>query len=49
LHSFDGLDGMYPFGGLTIDAVGNLYGTTEYGGDFGCIYNGCGVVFEIMP
>ncbi len=33
LHSFSGhADGAYP-SGLTIDVVGNLYGTTAAGGD----------------
>ena len=35
LHLFDdisGSDGYYPYGGLTFDAAGNLYGTTLYGG-----------------
>jgi uncharacterized repeat protein (TIGR03803 family) len=33
LHSFaGGRDGAAPDGGLTLDAAGNLYGTTEYGG-----------------
>src|SRR6266436_4437687 len=34
LHSFThGSDGAYPYGGVIRDAAGNLYGTTNYGGD----------------
>jgi uncharacterized repeat protein (TIGR03803 family) len=33
LYSFTGgSDGGYPWGGVTLDATGNLYGTTELGG-----------------
>lgn len=39
-----GSDGANPFGGLVLDASGNLYGTTEAGGA-----NGDGVIFEITP
>lgn len=40
LHSFDGgNDGYNPSGGLTIDSLGNLYGTTEYGGGTVCASN----------
>jgi hypothetical protein len=48
---FGGADGGAPSSGLTLDANGNLYGTTRNGGilkacDFGY---GCGVVYEIIP
>jgi uncharacterized repeat protein (TIGR03803 family) len=45
LHTFDdisGSDGYYPYGGLTFDATGNLFGTTQAGGKFGG-----GTVFEL--
>lgn len=46
LHSFCSLsgcaDGQLPFGGLTMDRRGNLYGTTSAGGA-----NGLGTVFEL--
>ncbi len=41
-------DGANPFAGLVIDALGNLYGTTYYGGS-GLGSAGDGVVFEIRP
>jgi uncharacterized repeat protein (TIGR03803 family) len=45
LHDFTGgNDGANPFGSVTFDAVGNLYGTTLDGG----AYNK-GVVWEITP
>jgi uncharacterized repeat protein (TIGR03803 family) len=45
LYAFQGgLDGEFPKSGLIADAAGNLYGTTESGGDSNC---GCGTVFEI--
>ena len=41
-------DGSSPYGSPTLDANGNLYGTTEYGGNnFHYNGNGCGVVWEI--
>jgi uncharacterized repeat protein (TIGR03803 family) len=51
LYRFHGTqDGGFPQGGLVIDPAGNLYGTTEEGGDFGCEeFSGCGVVFEVAP
>jgi uncharacterized repeat protein (TIGR03803 family) len=35
LHAFGGPDGRFPFGGVIADASGNLYGTTNSGGDYG--------------
>ena len=44
LHGFSGMpDGATPVGGLTMDAAGNLYGTTEYGGA-----EGWGMVFKLV-
>ena len=51
LYSFTGgADGSSPFDGLVMDKAGNLYGTTEVGGNFGnsCPV-GCGVVFKVVP
>jgi uncharacterized repeat protein (TIGR03803 family) len=49
LYSFTGGDdGGQPSAGLIIDAAGNLYGTTEFGGSANCTH-GCGVVFRIAP
>jgi uncharacterized repeat protein (TIGR03803 family) len=43
LHSFTGgADGRIPVGAVVLDAVGNLYGTTYYGGPFDS-----GTVFKI--
>lgn len=44
LYSFSsaGSDGQYPYGGLTMDKSGNLFGTTEDGGDANQ-----GVLFEL--
>lgn len=51
LHVFtDGTDGAVPmWGALIRDAVGNLYGTTQWGGDLSCNNNGagCGTVFKL--
>ncbi len=50
LHDFTGgADGANPSGQLTMDAAGNLYGTTYDGGNPSCEMYGCGVVFEITP
>ncbi|MGA7382330.1 MAG: choice-of-anchor tandem repeat GloVer-containing protein [Terriglobales bacterium] len=49
LYSFSGgADGRNPYGGVTFDGNGNLYGTTVSGGSGGvCSGDGCGVVFEL--
>jgi uncharacterized repeat protein (TIGR03803 family) len=44
LHNFTGPDGFQVHAGLTIDAAGNLYGTTVNGGSYGH-----GAVFEVSP
>jgi uncharacterized repeat protein (TIGR03803 family) len=46
LHSFgsDRADGLTPFGGVIVDASGNLFGTTYFGGS-----NGYGTVYELIP
>jgi uncharacterized repeat protein (TIGR03803 family) len=40
-------DGAVPTGNLASDHAGNLYGTTQYGGNPIC--DGCGTVFELSP
>ena len=55
LHSFiGGQNGWGPVSGLILDAAGNLYGTTEWGGNTTCSSNGvtgftCGTVFKLTP
>jgi uncharacterized repeat protein (TIGR03803 family) len=50
LHSFKGgSDGQGPLGEVAIDKAGNLYGTTEQGGDPSCAAAGCGTVFKLTP
>jgi uncharacterized repeat protein (TIGR03803 family) len=44
LYDFSGSDGANPWGGVTLDSHGNLFGTTAYGGAYGC-----GVAYEITP
>lgn len=51
LHSFDGTDGNQP-GDLFLDPSGTLYGATGGGGDTsrcGINYDGCGVIFKLVP
>jgi len=50
LYTLNGTsDGCVPEGNPVFDAQGNLYGSTELGGDLGCL-NGqsCGTVFEVQ-
>jgi uncharacterized repeat protein (TIGR03803 family) len=44
LHQFQGSDGAYPDGSVTLDGNGNIYGTTFEGGS-----DNQGVIFEITP
>lgn len=47
LHSFNNVssnDACFPYGGLTFDSAGNLYGTTASGGTYST-----GAVFELSP
>ena len=39
-------DGKFPLAGVIFDEVGNLYGTTEWGGT---CKDGCGTVFKLAP
>ncbi|HEY2444645.1 MAG TPA: choice-of-anchor tandem repeat GloVer-containing protein [Rhizomicrobium sp.] len=50
LYKFKGPpgDGYRPAGNVIMDASGNLYGTTSWGGRAGCFADeGCGLVFEL--
>ena len=53
LHVFNGNDGSRPAGSVIVDAKGNLYGTTAYGGSGTCLLLGgnvgCGLVYELSP
>lgn len=45
-----GSSGATPFGGLTFDEAGNIYGATLVGGGgTNCGGLGCGIVFELVP
>ncbi len=44
LHSFSGPDGSSPWAGPVLDAAGNLYGTTQWGGP-----ENAGTVFKLTP
>jgi uncharacterized repeat protein (TIGR03803 family) len=51
LHDFTGgRDGSTPLSRLIMDAKGNLFGATYYGGGQHCFQGyGCGVVYELSP
>lgn len=51
LHGFTGgADGYFSEASLVMDASGNLFGTTKYGGGTKvCFSNSCGTVFRIAP
>jgi hypothetical protein len=54
LYSFQGgNDGYYPWGNLTFDKSGNLYGATQFGGGKGTscdiFYQYCGTVVKLSP
>jgi uncharacterized repeat protein (TIGR03803 family) len=53
LYDFTGgANGGWPYGQIVMDASGNLFGTTEFGGMTGgdvCGAYGCGVVWELAP
>ena len=44
VYSFSGADGAVPYSGLIADPLGDLYGTTFYGGA-----SGLGTVYQLMP
>lgn len=47
LHNFTGQqDGGEPYGGVTLDAAGNVYGTAVTGGSGSC-EGGCGVLYQL--
>lgn len=48
LYAFKGSsDGSAPLGGLTMDARGNLFGSTLVGGGASACSSGCGTLFEL--
>ncbi len=47
LYEFPGgTNGFEPNAGVVMDKAGNLYGTTDYGGDPNC---GCGIIYKLSP
>jgi uncharacterized repeat protein (TIGR03803 family) len=50
LYSFaGGTDGANPNGGLVLDSLGEIFGTTAWGGSTSCQGSGCGTAFELKP
>ncbi|HEY6763647.1 MAG TPA: choice-of-anchor tandem repeat GloVer-containing protein [Candidatus Sulfotelmatobacter sp.] len=50
LHLFTGPpDGKFPTTTMVFDSLGNLFGTTAFGGSTICSTNGCGTAFELSP
>lgn len=52
LHSFQGgSDGRNPYGGVTFDKSGNLFGTTQQGGLYLCTERriSCGTIYQLTP
>jgi hypothetical protein len=50
IHNFNGTGGAQPYSGITRDASGNFYGTTDYGGRQNCDNGGppgCGVAYKL--
>jgi uncharacterized repeat protein (TIGR03803 family) len=49
LHAFGAphRDGALPMGPVALDASGNIYGTTEYGGHYCGTSSACGTVFKL--
>jgi uncharacterized repeat protein (TIGR03803 family) len=46
-YFLEGGDGIYPDSSLAMDAKGNMYGTTYYGGAGEACSGGCGTVFKL--
>jgi uncharacterized repeat protein (TIGR03803 family) len=44
-----GADGRQPSMGVVFDQIGNLYGTTQYGGNAQMCGGGCGTIFKLSP
>lgn len=49
-YSFTGATGQNPAATVALDDLGNVYGTTQFGGTTTCFVTaGCGTVFELQP
>jgi uncharacterized repeat protein (TIGR03803 family) len=53
IYAFPATGGTVPVGGVIMDALGNLYGTTSRGGSVECGWmneiSGCGSVYKLTP